>query len=268
MKQTIALGASVFATLCFVLGARADEPKNRDQDVVYDEAKVPPSDLPPLRVQRRGGLVEMDNGLVKARFTAGNDGVKQEYLASRGRKWILLAEGFRPDGKAKPKFEVFADFENTNYGSWQTAGEAFGAVPSKGATAPEQLLREFQGERLANSYAKSDAPIGKLISPEFTIRQPFITFLVGGGHHTGGTCINLVVDDKVVLTQTGENSDALRSVEWRVADFIGQRARFEIVDNVSGGWGHIEVDQIEFTDQSAGALLTQLELDRAANCIR
>ena len=87
--------------------------------------------LPPLRVQRREGCVEMDNGLVKARFTAGNDGVKQEYLASRGRKWILLAEGFRPDGKAKPKFEVFADFENAKYGSWQTEGEAFGAAPSE-----------------------------------------------------------------------------------------------------------------------------------------
>lgn len=219
-----------------------------------NDAAAASEKLLPLRVLRREGFAEMDNGLVKARFTAGKDGVKQEYLASRGRDWVLLAEGFRADGKAKPKFEVFADFENADYGSWKTEGEAFGAAPSQGATAPEQRLREFQGERLANSYAKSDQPIGKLISPEFAVRQPFISFLIGGGNHPGGTCINLVVDDKVVLTQTGENSDAMRLVEWPVAEFVGRRARFEVVDSVSGGWGHIEVDQIEFSDQSAGAL--------------
>ena len=36
------------------------------------------AESPPLRVVRQEGVVEIDNGLVKARFSAGNDGVKQE----------------------------------------------------------------------------------------------------------------------------------------------------------------------------------------------
>lgn len=57
---------------------------------------------PPVRVTRAEGLVEIDNGLVKARFTTGKDGVKQEYLAARGAEWVLLAEGFRPPAGKPP----------------------------------------------------------------------------------------------------------------------------------------------------------------------
>jgi hypothetical protein len=51
---------------------------------------------PPLHVIRSGGVVEIDNGLAKARFTAGKDGVKQEYLAARGAAWVPAVEAFRP----------------------------------------------------------------------------------------------------------------------------------------------------------------------------
>jgi hypothetical protein len=51
---------------------------------------------PPMHVVRSVGLVEIDNGLVKARFTTGRDGLQQQYLAARGPDWILLAEGYRP----------------------------------------------------------------------------------------------------------------------------------------------------------------------------
>ena len=157
-----------------------------------------PTNSAPLRVIRSQAVVEIDNGLVKARFSAGKDGVKQDYLAARGDEWVLLAEGFRPGTGKKAEVQVFADFEGETYGDWQAVGEAFGPGPSLGATAPEQLLRGFQGRRLANSYAKSDKPVGKLISPEFTIRQPYLRFLIGGGNHPGGTCIHLVVDGKTV----------------------------------------------------------------------
>ena len=53
------------------------------------------AESPPVRMTRAEGVVEIDNGLVKARFTTDKDGVKQEYLAARGAEWVLLAEGFR-----------------------------------------------------------------------------------------------------------------------------------------------------------------------------
>ncbi|MCX6872842.1 MAG: Ig-like domain-containing protein [Verrucomicrobia bacterium] len=42
--------------------------------------------------------VEIDNGLVKARFIPSGLGVKQQYFASSGTGWMLLAESFRPSG--------------------------------------------------------------------------------------------------------------------------------------------------------------------------
>ncbi len=35
---------------------------------------------------------------------------------------------------------------------------------------------------------------------------------------------------------------------WPVEQLKGRTARIEIVDNCSGGWGHIDIDQIEFRD--------------------
>ena len=51
---------------------------------------------PPLRVARTEGVVEIENGLVKARISTGKDGVKQEYLAARGSEWVAVAESLRP----------------------------------------------------------------------------------------------------------------------------------------------------------------------------
>lgn len=144
--------------------------------------------------------------------------------------------------------QVFASFDEGHYGAWKVVGEAFGTAPAAGATAPEQRLAGQHGKGLVNSYAKSDAPTGRLISPEFTIERPFIRFLIGGGRHPGQTCMNLVVDGKVARTQTGRNSDGMLWEDWNVRTLIGRRAHFEIVDEHSGGWGHIDIDQIEFAD--------------------
>ncbi|MCX5986010.1 MAG: hypothetical protein NTX54_05800 [Chloroflexi bacterium] len=144
--------------------------------------------------QPHDGAVEITNELVKARFESTADGVKQQYFARRKGEWVPVVESFRPPQGKAVVVEVFADFENATYCHWEVVNTAFNAGPSSGATAPEQLLQGFQSKRLANSYAKSDQPVGKLLSPEFTIGRPYIGFLIGGGHHPGATCINLVVD--------------------------------------------------------------------------
>ena len=143
---------------------------------------------------------------------------------------------------------VFEDFESGAYTNWKVEGDAFGAQPAAGAPDNVQQLSGHLGSRLANSWTGSDAPQGKLISREFVVDRPFISFLIGGGNHPGETCINLIVNDQIVRTSTGLNSDAMRWDNWNVTDLQGKDARIEIVDHHSGGWGHIEIDQIEFRD--------------------
>ncbi|WP_197529346.1 GH116 family glycosyl hydrolase [Botrimarina mediterranea] len=143
---------------------------------------------------------------------------------------------------------VFADFEAIGYGDWKVEGEAFGKRPTKGPLPHQNVVAGHQGEGLANSFVGGDDARGKLTSPEFTIEKPWIGFLIGGGAFPTTTCINLIVQDEVVRTATGANSELLSVQNWNVSDFVGQQARIEIVDAVGGPWGHVNVDQIEFRD--------------------
>jgi uncharacterized protein (DUF608 family) len=149
-----------------------------------------------------------------------------------------------PDKIAKP--EVFADFESGSYGNWKKTGTAFGDKPALGTLPNQQPVSGFGGKYLVNSFVGGDASVGTLTSPEFTIGRPYINFKIGGGNQPGKTCINLLVDGKVVRTATGKNNEKLESDWWEVSELKGKKAYIEIVDQEKGGWGHINIDDIEF----------------------
>jgi uncharacterized protein (DUF608 family) len=144
---------------------------------------------------------------------------------------------------------VFADFEADGYGNWTAEGKAFGSKPAVGTLPFQQPVGGFQGQSLVNSFAGGDDPHGKLISPVFKIERPWIGFLIGGGNNSTKACINLVVEGQIVRTATGKNGESLEPHNWNVAEWVGKEARIEIVDEASGPWGHINVDQIEFRDE-------------------
>jgi len=142
---------------------------------------------------------------------------------------------------------VYETFEN-GYGAWEKTGDAFGAEPAPGTLASQNPVTGFAGKRLVNTFLEGDGTRGQLISPWFTIERRFIAFLMGGGAHAGRTCMNLLVHGQVVRTATGRNEERLDWQEWDVSEFEGKRARLQIVDEATEGWGHINVDQIVFTD--------------------
>jgi fructan beta-fructosidase len=144
---------------------------------------------------------------------------------------------------------LLADFEGPDYGDWKVTGEAFGNGPARGTLPNQMPVTGFLGKGLANSYHGGDRATGTLTSPPFTVQRRYINFLVGGGKYPGQTCVNLLVDGKVVGTATGPNdrpggSERLDWHTWDVADLAGKTAVIEIVDRHTGGWGHITVDHI------------------------
>ncbi|MES2705685.1 MAG: glycoside hydrolase family 32 protein [Verrucomicrobiota bacterium] len=148
---------------------------------------------------------------------------------------------------------VFADFEGADYGAWKTEGTAFGQTPAKGAMPGQMAVEGFEGGGLVNSFNGGDGARGRLASAEFVIGKPYVKFLIGGGGFAGKTCLNLTIDGKTVRTATGPNtapggSERLEPGMWDVADLAGRTARLEIVDDAGGGWGHVNVDRIVFTD--------------------
>jgi uncharacterized protein (DUF608 family) len=155
-----------------------------------------------------------------------------------------------PDGAAAPRPAiVLADFEGPNYGQWETAGDAFGQGPAKGTLRGQQKVSGFEGQGLVNTFLGGDGPHGTLTSPPFQISRKFINFLIGGGSHAGKTCMNLFVEGKIVRTAVGANNEKLDWNFWNVEEFDGKTAKIQIVDRFSGGWGHINIDQIELSDE-------------------
>ncbi|CAD7694838.1 unnamed protein product [Ostreobium quekettii] len=122
----------------------------------------------------------------------------------------------------------------------------------------------FQGGRLVNSFTGGDAAVGTLTSPQLTITHDYVHLLIGGGGHAGLTCVNLLVDGQPARTATGPNlapggSEELQRVFWDVKELRGQRAAIQVVDRHAGGWGHINVDDIHFSDQPLGLPAAQLD---------
>ncbi len=143
---------------------------------------------------------------------------------------------------------VISDFEGQTYGAWTTTGTAFGSGPATGALKNQMPVSGYLGHGLVNSHAGGDGSTGTLTSPPFTINRSCINFLIGGGNHPGQTCINLYVDNAIVRTKTGPDSEHLDWASWDVSRLNGKTAHIQIVDNATGGWGHICIDQITLSD--------------------
>ena len=168
-------------------------------------------------------------------------------------KTLPLVQAYRqtpePDGKgarAATADVVFEDFEG-GYARWTVEGTAFGQKPAPGTLDAQQPVSGFRGHGLVNSYLGGDGPTGKMTSQPFTIDHAFVRFLIGGGDHPG-TQMRLVVDGKVVRATSGQDSETLTPAQWPVGEFRGKTAHIEIVDQETGAWGHVLVDQIVFSD--------------------
>ncbi len=143
---------------------------------------------------------------------------------------------------------LMTDYEGQDFGDWTATGDAF----KSGPTNTQGRIVGFQGGRVLDTFIanSSDKPTGTLTSPEFIIDRKRINFLIGGGKTPGKTCVNLLVDGKVVRTAVGNatknasNKKVLRWISWDASEFKDEKARLQIVDQHSGGWGHIIVDHI------------------------
>ncbi len=100
---------------------------------------------------------------------------------------------------------VFQTFEGDGFDTWKTEGTAFGLAPVAGKSddmpAP---FSNYSDESLASSSHGGEAAKGTLTSPEFTIAEPYIFFLIAGGDQKGKTAIQLIIDGKVVRESVGK----------------------------------------------------------------
>ena len=166
---------------------------------------------------------------------------------------------------------VIADFEGPDYGTWTVTGNAFGKGPARG-TLPEQApVTGFRGQGLVNTYLNGDKTTGTLTSPEFGLNHRYLSFLIGGGAEDTAAAKIAVLKEcgievaatpsdmadaliraaKVVRSATGREDETLSTLTFDLGDYAGKKARIQIVDDVTGGWGHILVDHFVLSDTAA-----------------
>lgn len=166
---------------------------------------------------------------------------------------VLLAPVASPAADPPRADLVIADFDEESYGAWIVEGSAFGKEPARGALPGQMAVDGFLGKGLVNSFLGGDDSTGTLTSPPFTIQRPFISFLIGGGNNPDKLALELLVDGKSVRGATGGNDrpggiETLLRESWDVAELVGRTATLRVIDAATGGWGHINVDQIVQTD--------------------
>ena len=167
---------------------------------------------------------------------------------------VLAYDSFNRERSAPPQDILIADFEQSDYGDWVVSGEAFGPGPARGTLPGQMPVSGFEGNGLVNTFYGGDGTTGTLASPGFKVERNYINFLIGGGGYSGQTCITLLADGNAVRTAVGPNtqpggSEHLDWQSWDVSEFAGKTVHIQIVDEATGGWGHISIDHIIQSDK-------------------
>ncbi len=160
-----------------------------------------------------------------------------------------------------PSQGITWDFESGDLRGWTRTGNAFDFQPTYGdnPTARNRgQASKHQGQYWVGGYEnrprpsdppgqiQGDGPQGMLTSKGFTITRPNISFLIGGGCDLNIERVELLVDGQVVMKVTGKCTETMERVRWNVSQFMGRSAQIRLVDASSGGWGHINFDDVRF----------------------
>ena len=204
---------------------------------------------------------------------AGHEKVltREEQLA---RNPTYIKWGYVDDSRRPPGYYIFNDFprhlrveglwvkddlaggqtiedatwhlDQAELGRWQRSGTAFAAAPSLQAARDQKPITGANGSFIDTfTDDEGDGATGRLLSPPFELVGDRMRLLVGGGRDPERLRVSLLVGDRRVFSETGTGWETLGRREWDIAPLRGQTARIEIVDEATGAWGHVLVDEIE-----------------------
>jgi hypothetical protein len=157
--------------------------------------------------------------------------------------------------------EITWDFETGDLRGWTPSGDAFATQPTYGDNPTAR--HRGQPSKHAGQYwiggyenrpnvsdppgrTQGDGPQGTLTSREFILTSPVISFLIGGGCDPVKERVELLVNGNIHYTMTGKCTETMERRCLNVSALHGKSAQIRLVDASSGGWGHINFDDIHF----------------------
>lgn len=78
----------------------------------------------------------------------------------------------------------------------------------------------------------------------FVVSRPYLNFRISGGDYEYKTCLNVVVNGRIVRTETGRGAERPYAACFDLTDWLGQEAYVEIVEEADGDWGYVHVSDL------------------------
>jgi len=188
---------------------------------------------------------------------------------------VALAGIALAETETKPLFEN-SDFETGTLKNWKASGTAFAVQPTKGDNPKARgrgdhakpqgsywigTYEAYDGKKGSPGKTQGDGLTGTLTSSEFTIASGFINFMVGAGAHKE-TSVRLLVAGKNYYLASGKSSETMYMASADVKAFKGKKAQIVLVDNETGGWGHINADNFTASDTAVGEVVKPIEASK------
>ncbi len=178
--------------------------------------------------------------------------------------WRLRSAHRDPDGEPgedpAPSAPANPGFESGDLTGWTTTGTAFSAAVTSETRWDWGCCFGQDGDYHAWGFRGGrDEATGTLTSSAFELGGTGeVSLLVGGGDDAQRTYVALVraADGAELARSTGTDSEEYRRVVWDASAHLGERVHVKAVDTATGGWGHINLDDVRVhTDAGAPALI-------------
>ncbi len=149
------------------------------------------------------------------------------------------------------------NFEKGKLDDWTATGDAFKGQPIAGDTVAKRrndMQSQHTGKYWIGSFeVDGDKPKGTLTSTAFKLDMPYASFLLGGGE-SSETRVELVekASGNVLAKFSGRNSENMRLVIVDLKAHQGKEIFVRLIDNASGGWGHINFDDFQLHAEQPG----------------
>ncbi|MFB9480688.1 GH32 C-terminal domain-containing protein [Streptomyces filamentosus] len=150
-------------------------------------------------------------------------------------------------------------FETGDLSGWTTTGTAFtGAVTDDPGWGWGCCFNQQGSYHLWGFGAGGDAATGTVTSEPFTLTGTgMVSVLVSGGRNDNDLYAALTTLDGTVLHKaTGADNESYRRVTWDAREHLGKQLRITLVDKATGGWGHINLDDVRVGTDPAPAVTT------------
>ncbi|WP_062514554.1 GH32 C-terminal domain-containing protein [Halobacillus sp. KGW1] len=142
------------------------------------------------------------------------------------------------------------DFEQQDLTGWTvTDGDAFTEMD---VTADNDWgwggpFNQSGAYHLYGVHTGNDGQTGTIRSHTFTLGgNGNIDFLVSGGNNIYDLYVALVreADGEELMKVSGGNQEGYSRIKWDASDYVGEQVYIKVVDQATGGWGHISIDDV------------------------